>query len=58
MRPIEYVKNIRMILFKFWIKGGVDECDTSALIYQCAMEKAPDILSDVVNREELSHMVN
>jgi hypothetical protein len=34
--------------------GGMDECDTAAMIYQCGQEKAPNLVANVISAVEVN----
>jgi hypothetical protein len=34
--------------------GGMDECDTAAMIYQCGQEKAPNLVANVISAIEVN----
>jgi hypothetical protein len=43
--------------FKFssaYFLGGLDECDSTALIYQCGQREAPNLVSNAIAAVELN----
>jgi hypothetical protein len=37
--------------------GGMDECDTASLMYQCGKEQAPNLVKNAIKVSELSPTV-
>ena len=53
----KYQSNIiklNFLLPSFAFSGGMDECDTAAIIYQCGQEQVPDFMTNIINAVELN----
>jgi hypothetical protein len=35
--------------------GGMDECDTAAMMYQCGQEKAPNLVANAISSVEFNN---